>query len=52
MELNEAKLHCGKHLGWKYQSNDHGTSGQMVGHQLEQQMYLLRNKQLKSLTPL
>ena len=52
MESNNAKPHCGKHLGSKYQSNDHSTGGQMVGHQLKQQMYLLRNKQLESLTPL
>ena len=52
MESIDAKPHCGKHLGLKYQPNDHSTGGQMVGHQLKQQMYLLRNKQLESLTPL
>ena len=38
MGLNGAMPHCGKHLGQKYQSNDHSTSGQMVGHQLKQQI--------------
>ena len=33
------------------QSNDLGTGGLMVGHQLKQQMHLLRNKQLEPLTP-
>ena len=52
MEPRDAKPHCGKHLRQEYQSNDLSTGGLMVGHQLKQQMHLLRNKQLGPLTPL